>query len=56
MKCPRCKAELAKTPNKEWNYRNKYYQVKSYKCPNCGKTSMIYYHDNKFSHTIPKSK
>ena len=53
MKCPRCETEVD-NPAREWDYRNNYYHVKSYKCSNCRKTFMVFYHNNKFSHTIPK--
>lgn len=56
MKCPQCQAELNAKPNKEWTYRNKYYQVKSYKCPKCDQTTMFYYHNNEISHTITPKK
>ena len=56
MKCPRCGSDLPKEPTKEWNYRGNYYHVKSYKCPNCTKHTLIYFHNNEFSHTIPKMK
>ncbi len=55
MQCPRCKAELTTKPTKEWDYRNKYYHVKAYKCTKCGKNTMLYYKGNKLSFIIPKN-
>lgn len=52
--CPFCKAEVS-TPKKEWSYRHNYYQVKSYLCPKCGSSFASYFHNDKFSHNIPKS-
>jgi hypothetical protein len=56
MKCPLCGTTLPAKPTNEWNYRKNYYHVKSYKCPKCHKVLMMYYHENKLSHTIPKKK
>lgn len=53
-KCPFCKTEI-NHPIAEWNYRHKYYRVKSFVCQHCGLKFNGYYHDSRFSHTIPKS-
>jgi predicted transcriptional regulator len=53
VNCLYCKTEVTKSI-KEWNYRHNYYRVKLYACPNCGNQFRVYYHNDAFSHTIPK--
>lgn len=53
VNCPFCKTEVAKSI-KEWNYRRNFYRVKLHMCPNCKNQFRAYYHNNTFSHTIPK--
>jgi len=41
--------------NREWNYHNNYYRVKSFDCPMCGINFRGYFHNNELIFTIPKS-
>jgi hypothetical protein len=52
-RCPYCGTEAVST--KQWRYHNNYYVVKAFTCQNCTLTFRAYYHESKFSHTIPKS-
>jgi predicted HTH transcriptional regulator len=54
LECPFCKCVVT-NPTKEWNYNRNHYVVKAFTCPQCNINFMAYYHNNKFSHTIPKN-
>jgi hypothetical protein len=51
--CPACNNEVSYYL-KAWKYDNKYYSVKSCKCPICDLAFRAYFHEGRFSHTVPK--
>ena len=53
IRCIYCKKEIVNS-RKEWYYKKNYYLVKLFDFPNCSRSFSGYYHNNKFSHTIPK--
>lgn len=54
IRCIFCNEEIAQSI-KEWHYHYNYYLVKLYECNKCKKSFRNYYHNGKFSHSIPNS-
>ncbi len=52
MKCPVCNSSVSSNPYREWRFN--IYNVKRYKCENCGANFNVYEYNGTEKYTIPK--